>query len=296
MSGGKQQQPTATTQTVQNYSPEETQRRLALQDEAARIYNEQKGKLGDYPGAKVVGMGADTKRSLDMGRKAADNANAYATQVQEASQFGLGDVLNVESNKYTKGWVDAAVRPITESYTDPGGVLSVIRAGGREAGQGGGTRQNLAEGIAAGKYAQAVGDTSAKMYGQAYEKGLDTYSKTLALAPGIQQMGTLGAAIQGQVGDTVESYEQEQENYEAAKRAWDLNKDWGPLANWANVIFGGSSPGTTTTQTGALPNQQGSRARSALGGAATGAAIGSVIPGWGTAVGAGLGLLLGLFQ
>jgi hypothetical protein len=59
--------------------------------------------------------------------------------------------------------IDAATRAITESYTDAGGIMGQIRTGSLDAGQFGSSRQGIAEGIAAGRYFDSIGDTAAKI-------------------------------------------------------------------------------------------------------------------------------------
>ncbi|CAB3928922.1 hypothetical protein LMG3412_06526 [Achromobacter deleyi] len=63
----------------------------------------------------------------------------------------------------------------------------------------------------------------------------------------------------------------------------------------ANGITGATGGGVARNQVGPNPNQV-NRTAGALGGALGGAGMGSMImPGWGTAIGGGLGLLGGLF-
>ena len=64
-----------------------------------------------------------------------------------------------------------------------------------------------------------------------------------------------------------------------------------PGSIYANIVYGGASPSTTSTSSGEAVKKN--RAMGALGGAASGAAIGSAVPGIGTAVGAVAGGLLG---
>jgi hypothetical protein len=211
----------------------------------------------------------------------------------QAGQFGLGDVLFPETNPALRATQAAAIRPVTEAYTDPGGVFSNIRTGSMLAGgQGASTRQGIAEGVAGGRYLSTIGDISAKIASEGYAQGLDTFEKSLALAPQTFALGTQPAAVASAIGAQQEAFGQAQEDYNAAARSWALNAPWMPLQNYANIVFGGGSPGTQTVSTGAAPRSN--SALTALGGAATGAYIGSVVPGIGTTVGAGIGLLAGL--
>ena len=79
---------------------------------------------------------------------------------------------------------------------------------------------------------------------------------------------------------------------EIDKWNFNQNKQWNELANYMNMIQG--SYGGTSTATG--PGNRSNPLMGGLGGAASGAMMGSMImPGVGTAIGGGLGLLAGLF-
>ena len=153
---------------------------------------------------------------------------------------------------------------------------------------------NLAEGVAGGRYLQTIGDISATRTSDAYNKGLDTFSRTMALTPQTMQASLMPAQAMSAVGTQQEQYGQQGEDYAAAVRQWGMNAPWAALQNYANVVYGGSASGTTTT--GMSSGGGTSKAMSALGGAAMGASIGSVVPGVGTLIGAGIGLMMGLFS
>lgn len=239
----------STTSTQQLYSPEEAAQRALVMDEANRVYLANRDTLvgSAYPGAAPVGRSADTQASLDAARAyGAGPATQQAQNINNAVGFGLKDVLYPGSNPALQSTIDAAVRPITESYTDTGGVMSQIRDGGVDAGQFGSSRQGIAEGIAAGRYADAVGDVSSRVATEGYNQGLDTFAKTLAFAPEALQTGLVPSSILGGLGAEQESRAAEQENYDAASRYWELNAPWAPLQNYASLVYGGSDPATVS--------------------------------------------------
>lgn len=283
MSGGG-----SSKSTTQNYSPEEVAARKAVQDEAARIYGTQQGQVSEYPGARAVPLSNESLMGQDLTRYAAMQSLMGGQDLMRAQQFGLNGALDVNNNPYLAKAVQGAIRPITESYTDPGGVLATIRNNAVQNGTAGSTRQGIAEGIAAGRYANAVGDTTARMMSDAYGQGLDTFGRTMALAPqniqALAQPGQLYSAI----GAQNENISQEQEQYEAAAREWDINAPWQQLNNYANIIYGGGSSQSVAKT--ATPRQP---LRGAAGGAMAGAMMGSVVPGIGTATGAVAGAILG---
>jgi hypothetical protein len=283
------------TSVTQNYSPAEAAQRAKVQSEAKRIYDQTASTIAGspYTGAQVVPLSGDSITGQNLAKDAAtQQINSINPQLAAATQFGLSDVMDVNSNPYLQASIDAAVRPITESYTDPNGVLSNIRTNSMlNGGQGTSSRQGIAEGVAAGRYANAIGDASARVASEGYGQGLDTFSKVLGLTPGTMSAMAQPAQTFSAVGAQNESLAQAQENYEADARNWDLNAAWAPLQNWANIVYGGTGANSSTTTSGG--STQRNPLMGAMGGAMSGAQLGSMIPGLGTGVGAIGGAILG---
>jgi|SRR5687768_2007647 len=285
-----------TTTTQQTFSPEETAARNKLFAAGSTAFDQQQAALQgtSNPGAVPVGPSAATTQAQGMLTNYATGAGASAADgMANAVNYGLTGAMDVNNNPHLQGAIDAATRGITRNYTDPNGVLANIRSGAIQNGGYGGTRQGLGEGIAAGRYATEIGDVASSMASSAYDKGQDTFARTLGLAPGAMQAGLMPAQALSAVGAQQEGYAQMLEDYLAAGRAFELNKPFSSVANYANLINGIQAPGTTATND--VGNTGGSKAMGMLGGAAQGAMMGSVFPGIGTAVGAGLGVLAGLF-
>lgn len=239
-----------TTSTTQNFSPEEAAARNAVQTEAQRIYNATSAATSQqpYPGSQPAPFSPQTLTAQQYAQDyALGPALTQANNINKAVSFGLGDVLYPETNPALRQTINAAIRPITESYTDTGGVMSQIRDGAVNAGQFGSSRQGIAEGIAAGRYADAVGDTSAKIATEGYGKGLDTFSRTLAFAPQAIQAGLMPSNILSGIGAQYEGQGQQLNDYLGNYNMWDYNAPWTPLQNYANIVYGGSNP-TTSSQ------------------------------------------------
>jgi len=290
----------SSTQTVQNYSPEEVARRTAVMDRAQQIYDSTSANISNspYPGSAPVGFSPE---SVSAQRYSADLARVLPgmnDNLWSATMFGLNDVMSPETNPYLTQTIDAAVRPITQSYTDPNGVMSQIRTDAvNNGGYGTSSRQAIAEGLAAGRYANAVGDTAATLANEGYKSGLDTFGRTLALAPQTMQQFQQPINLLSATGAQKENLAQQNEDYMSQSRLWDLNADWTPLQNWANIVFGAGSNGSTSVSSGG--GYQRSALGGALGGAMTGASLGSML-GYGAtnpyfAVGGALLGGLGLF-
>lgn len=288
MSGGGGSSGGTTTQIVQNYSPEEVARRTRLQDEAERLYQGTKGLYGSYPGARPIAPSPYTQVAEQYMLGLVPGQAASAQNMQRAVDFGLGDVLYAESNPYLQSYMQAAIRPITQSYVDPGGVMSQIRNEATATGQYGGSRQGIAEGVAAGRYAQAIGDELAKIANEGYRQGLDTFSRTMALAPTAMQATYTPAQTLSMVGASEEGRASELENYLANQRAWNMSSQWIPLQNYANMIYGGGSSGGIVT--GTAPGMTtGQRLLGAMGGGLAGYTLGAGAAGDALAGALGLG-------
>jgi hypothetical protein len=228
-----------------------------------------------------------------MATSAANNAQGSIDAINRGVQFGLGDVMDVRSNPYLQSAINAAIQPITQAYSGAGGALSNIRTGANELGQFGGSRQGIAEGLAASNYMNQVGNTAAKMASEGYQRGLDTFEKTLMFAPTALETNMQPVSWLSGVGAQNEALQQAQADYAAQARMWGLNAPWLGLQNYANIVFGAGSNGGTTTTTGGGYSR--SPLMSGLGGASMGASLGSLFPmvgaPWGAAIGGILGLL-----
>lgn len=240
----------SSTNTTQNYSPEEAAERTKIMQEAAKQYGLSQTAIQgqSYPGATPITPSAATTQGQNLALGAVPQQQRMAGQVAQAQQFGLSDVLNPASNPGLQSYIQSAIRPITESYVDPGGVMGQIRQGATNAGQVGGSRQGVAQGIAAGRYADAVGDTTARIVNDAYGQGLDTFKSTLLAAPQSASIQTLPADTSSAVGGQQEQYTNLLNQYEAAIRDWDLNKNWQLLQNYANMVYGAGGSQSTSTQ------------------------------------------------
>jgi len=284
-----------TTSTTQNYSPAEAANRAQVQNTAEELYKQTASTIANspYPGAQVVPLNQDQLTGQNLTKTAANTmAGQTIPQLTDATKFGLSDVLDVNSNPYLQSTIAASVRPITESFTDAGGVMSSIRNNSiANGGQGNSSRQGIAEGIAAGRYAQAIGDTASKVATDGYGKGLDTFSRIYGLTPQTMQAMTMPGSAYSAVGQQNQNMAQAQENYLGDSRNWDLNSGWVPLQNWANLVYGAGSSGSTASTSGGGGSSGG--VQGAMGGAMAGAQLGSVVPGIGTGIGAIGGAILG---
>lgn len=290
---------TTSTATNINYSPEEAARRTQVMDEAQRIYGASSLASQGYPGAAPVPVSADTYAGQQLTRQGAQQIMGATQQTMQGNNlaagavgqgaavqnaqnnimanglnYGMNGAMDVQNNPYLASAMQAAIRPVTESYTDPGGVMSQIRTNAASTGQYGGSRQGIAEGVAGGRYAQAIGDIVAKMGSAGYDQGQKTFSAALGQIPAwmnanqgateqaLNYQKNLGSNLQNitaaaqapgamysGVGAQNENIAKEWADYAANQRMWDMNAPWIPLQNYAGIVYGGSAPSTEASMT-----------------------------------------------
>lgn len=259
--GGGGGQNTTSTNTNVNYSPEEAAKRAQVMSEAARVYEATGGTIANsaYPGAKVAGFSPETQAAQQLAVGNAAQSQGTINQMNQGVNYGLTGAMNVNNNPYLQQSIKAATRANNQNFSDAGGALSQIRTGAGSAGQYGGSRQGIAEGIAAGRLAQTNADMAAQMSSAAYDKGQDTFAKTLMFAPQALEAANTPVNLLSSVGAQKENYAQQLADYAANADMWKLNAPWTPLQNYASIVYGGSTPGTTSTSS--ATNQP----RSALG-------------------------------
>lgn len=247
--------------------------------------------LGKIP--KVGGpaaLTADQLQAQEMAKAAAlGNVTSVAEGAARANNFLTNpDILDASSNPHLQSWMDASIRPITENFTQS--VLPNIRGEAISAGGLGGSRQGIAEGNATGGYLRQVGDTSANIANAGYNTGLGAMISGTQLAPQTAGLQLAPAEIFGAVGQQNQDLRNAQINNNNVNKfmPWMLGSN---AMGMASAVPGGSA---TTTVTGAPTTQQPSMFSSLLGGAASGASMGSMFGPVGTAAGGGLGALLGI--
>lgn len=212
------------------------------------------------------------------------NAQNIPGQIQQSwapAQAAMGYMLDpnnlrMESNPYTQSYMDAATRGLTRDFTQ--NVLPNIRGDAVSSGMYGGSRQGVAEGAAAGNYMTSLGDTYSQIANDAYGKQLG------AMVAG-SQMAPTYATTDLMLNDAQAQYMANAGEYKRGLDNIAIQDPWNRLS-WLSSFY----PGAGTAQNQGPPQPYKSPWASAAGGAAVGT---SIMPGWGTAIGAGLGYILG---
>jgi hypothetical protein len=198
---------------------------------------------------------------------AAPQQQQLADQAAQQAQFLSGDVLHPGSNPALQEYINAATQPIEDTLLTQ--TLPAIRGGANQAGQFGGSRQGIAEGLASKGASQAIGATSANIANAGYGAGLDASVKNLALTPQTQATQTApGLSVSG-VGDVRQAQNQASLSEQIAK--WNYNQS-APLAVGSQIAsVAAGLPGGSTTTTATTPEQD--PLMRGLGLAAAGASI-----------------------
>lgn len=143
--------------------------------------------------------------SMFSGTSGAINAGNAQTS-QALGTLMSPDILNANSNPAMQSYMEAALRPLNSQFSNvtmPGIAGDAITAGGY-----GGSRQGIAEGLAAQGLSQASGDTTAKIASEGYGQGLQ------AMLGGVNAFNTqqgnnlnalgqmFGTGVQGMLGNS----------------------------------------------------------------------------------------------
>lgn len=267
------------------------------------------GGFQGYEGEGVAGLNQGVLDAIAGLQGMTGGDNPYQGMIDQAAQqvqgSGPGE-LNMDQfmNPYTDQVVDSALsdidraRQMAVNQTQDQALASGAFAGNRSA---------IADAMTNSEYARQAGTVAGGLRAQGFDTALDAAQRQQQYEGqyGLQQAGLLGQL--GQAGNAMQAGNWQnalqggliqQENTQA-QNAFDyeqyLRENQFPM-DMINMRTGAISgiPGggtSTTTQSGG-----GNRFGSAAGGALGGAAMGNqIMPGWGTAIGGGLGLLGGMF-
>lgn len=218
-----------------------------------------------------------------------------ANQAASTQSFLMDpSLLSPDSNPYLAQQGQAVTQTATDNLLQK--ILPALRSGSAVAGgfnSGGNTRYGIAEGQAVGDTNKDITNALASLYGGAYQNGLQTISGATQNNGNILKQLLYPATVVGGVGEQQRDLSQQQANANAQLEWLAQQLPFLQAQQLYSLVNGSSGNSGVSTVTGAQP--QGSTAGNALGGAASGAALGSMImPGIGTAAGAGIGGLLAL--
>ncbi len=245
---------------------------------------------GAFPGQTLAGFDpAQLAGQQSIVNAAQGGSSQIANAALQASQFFLGPGLDPQTNPFLQSAIAAATRPISEQLSQT--TLPAIRGEAITSGQFGGSRQGIAEGLAAQGASRATGDVAGSLASQGYQAALEAGIRALGLAPATGALQFQPGGALSAVGAERQSQEQAGINAEIQRFMQEQLLPFLSAKEIAGLAFG--FPGATTVSTGTTTGGGTGGIQGALGGAALGASLGSFFGGPG--IGAGLGALLGLF-
>ena len=214
-----------------------------------------------YPGATV----APQSEFGFAGQQLAMNQLPAMAELSEAQRLatlqGLG--LQAENDPRTLAMADAATQPIIDQFQES--ILPSMQSQAISQGAFGGSRQNINEGIAAGKVADAAMRARAGVLGNAFNSSLQNTQAMLSLAPGVNQQQLAPAGVLEGLGAQQENREQNLINAEMQRFGFEQQAPNQALSNLANIV-NTTNGGQTVTQN--VPGAQTNPIAAAFGGAA----------------------------
>lgn len=273
----------------------------------------------------ATGLAESIPKNLQSGIPTGEAYNP--TQLPLSSDiFSDPGIWNPGFNAGLSRAIEAAQRPIFQNLTEQ--ILPQVRSTADATGGFGGSRQGIAEGLATSRANQTASDIAAKMaedeynanlqatgqrygtninallqqgqqgltargqdltaLGQQYGQNLAALYQTLGLTPSLQASWAAAPSTLASVGDAQQQQQQAQLAADVAR--WNYNQQ-APYAQIQELLgLSGAMPGGSTVSTGNTPTPN--LGTTALGGAATGAALGNLVPVVGAPVGAAGGAAL----
>lgn len=239
--------------------------------------------LKNYSGPTVAGFTAPQTQGQEMALGAAGQQGQTAQQATDTAGFYLGgDIWNPSTNPNLQGAIKAATDPLYTRLNEQ--LLPSIRSDAITTGGFGGSRQGIAEAGAIRDTQNAAANTASTIAQNQYDTNVKAQLSALGLLPTVQQGQVQPALTTSGVGDVQQNLQQQQ--IDAAQQKYWLDQLLPLIQGQALAGIAGGLPGGSTVSTGSVPQAQKPGASSLLGGALSGAAIGSAFGPIGTGVGA----------
>jgi hypothetical protein len=241
-----------------------------------------------YQGSTVAGFTDPQTQGQNTALTQAGSQTNLANNAADTSNAWLAPgATDVSNRPDVVAQLNANKQNVTDQLLQS--TLPQIRSGAESTGNFGSTRRGVAEGLASTGASKALASANASTLNNAYNTDVEAQLKALGLAPQTTNNLTTGAVTTSGVGDVQQALQQSLLNEKVGNFNYDQYAPFLQSQDLVSLLQG--IPGGTTTSTASGPQKN--QMMSALGGAATGASLGSAImPGVGTAVGGGLGALL----
>lgn len=168
----------------------------------ATVWGGQESYLTDLYGQGAELLGSQPAMNLGM-TSGLEGMGQYAQgpalqNLIQSTQGGFNRMMNPQQNPYLQQAMSSAIRPITQNYQE--NVLGGITDQAVQAGQTGGSRQGIAEGIAGRSYLDTIGDVTTNMAMQDYTQGQQNQLEAMGMSGDIANLGMMPSDLQYQAG------------------------------------------------------------------------------------------------
>lgn len=228
-----------------------------------------------YPGEMTAALAPEQIAANQYLTGLAGQVQPYIGQARATSSFMQDPrmMLDVASNPYVAGQAGALENQAGRFFRR--NVMPGIRRGSSAAGQFGGSRGDIATGLAAGEVGGRLADATANLFGGAYGQGLQAMGQAQSIAPNIMQMGAYPGQLMQQVGQQYRDYDQSRINDAVNRFNFYQQEPENRLDRYLNRQMGVAGLGGINTSQGGGPNTL-SRV---VGGAMMGADLGGRVGG-----------------
>jgi len=242
-------------------------------DEARRAF--EATPKGPFQGKLIADPTTQQQNALTQQESIANSMVGQGAPVVSLGQHTLaGDYLKYDSNPYLKPAIENSLVPVTEKFTQE--ILPSIRSQAIAHGAYGGARHGIAEGIAAGKYADAATRIANQIAFDNYNRERINQQNAPALISQGRALNLQPTEILNTVGAQRRQWAQDALDEAAAKFQAEQLAPWTGLGEYMSILGAGGVPfGTTASRTGTVAGQ--SALRSALGGAVGGGLMGATL-------------------
>lgn len=241
-----------------------------------------------YPGQTVAGFNPTQQLAQGLSMQRALNGSPVTNSASNMlTNTENGAYLN--SNPYLDGMFNSAADGVVRNFSQAvaPGIGSQFENAGR---YGSGLYQNQMS-QARQDLGKTLGNMASNIYGNNYQQERGRMMQGLWSAPALANQSWTDLQHLGGVGDAQQQLQQSLINADMQRWNFNQNQPAAKLAQYMGMIQGNYG-NSSLTQVPIYHN----RTTGALGGAATGATLGTEIyPGWGTAIGALLGGAAGYF-
>jgi hypothetical protein len=211
------------------------------------------GAPGFFPGQTVAGMSGYTNQAFQNMANRAMQGNPLMGQAGgEIGKILSGDYLDPNNNPGFQGALSAAIRPITQAFSNE--VMPGIDSAFSSAGRYGSGMQGQAYSNAQQDLARGIGDVSSNMAFNNYGMERGNMMNAIGMAQGMADNDYRDISMLGLAGSGLEGYDQRMIDAERERYDYNANKDMNWLQNYVGLLGGAPPAGQASTMKTPAPN------------------------------------------